>query len=84
MIPTTLKLPLTIYLLGIIGNFGSSAMFHFINWPKHLVIYPRRLDHIMIFVKIAASYYALISTVINDINPLIVYNIRNYYSNSFY
>lgn len=72
LIPAELKLSLTIYLLVIIGNFGASALFHLIKWPKH-IIWPRRLDHIMIFIKIAISYYIIITTIFININILVIY-----------
>lgn len=72
MIPPKIKLSLGIYLLCIISNFGSSAFLHMIPWPDYLVVYPRRLDHTIIFVKIAATYYAIIATVLPDINKLVI------------
>lgn len=71
-IPSGLEIPLSLYLFSIILNFGSSAIYHLIKWPKNLILYPRRCDHIMIFVKIAFTYYAAIVTVLTEINPLII------------
>lgn len=42
--PPDLKLPFTIYILSIIGNFACSSLLHLINWSKDLEIYIRRLD----------------------------------------
>ena len=72
-IPPGLEYPLTLYIISVIANFGSSALFHVIKWPKSLIIYPRRLDHIMIFVKIAATYYAVICTILFDVSSLVIY-----------
>jgi hemolysin III len=74
-IPSGLELPLYLYLFALIAHFGVSAAFHFIDWPPNLIIYPRRLDHIMVFVKITATYFAMISTVIHDIHPSVIYMI---------
>jgi hemolysin III len=73
MIPSTLKFPLIFYLLAIIGNFGCSTLLHIINWSDEITPHLRRLDHIMIFIKILATYCASISTVIPDINLLVKY-----------
>jgi hemolysin III len=72
-IPPGLELPLYLYLLAIIAHFGISAAFHFIDWPPELIIYPRRLDHVMVFVKIIATYFAMISTVMHDVHPSVIY-----------
>ena len=76
IIPSELGLPLTIYLLAIILNFGSSTLLHIIPWPDDIVIYPRRLDHSIIFIKIAATYYAIIVTVLPNISKSVT-NIIN-------
>jgi hemolysin III len=73
LIPTELKFPFTIYVLSIICNFGCSTLLHVIPWNKNSEIYMRRLDHIMIFFNIDATYYAAISTIMYDINPLVIY-----------
>lgn len=73
LIPDNLKFPLIVYLASAIGNFASSALFHFINWSPNTIIYFRRLDHLMIFVLIIATYYAMISTFIPDVNILVKY-----------
>lgn len=73
LVPPDLKLPFTIYTISIIGNFACSTFLHIINWPKHLEIYVKRLDHIMIFIMISSTYYAGISTIMYDINPIIIY-----------
>lgn len=72
---TNVRFALLLYLLSILGNFGSSTLFHIFPWPDDIVIYPRRLDHIMIFIKIAATYYAAIATIMPDINPLVKYTL---------
>jgi len=71
LIPPTLKIPLTIYLLSAIGNFAASSLFHIFPWPDNLIIYPRRFDHIMIFTLIVATYYAMISTFVPEVNLLV-------------
>lgn len=71
-VPISLKSVIMFYLLTILAHFGCGAFLHIINWPKRRAIYPRRLDHIVIFFKIIATYYVAIATVIPDINPLIL------------
>lgn len=71
-VPKKLKLAVAFYLISIIAHFGCSTFLHIIKWPKNWIIYPRRLDHIVIFLKIIATYYVAICTVIPDINPLIL------------
>lgn len=72
---SNIRFSLIFYLLSIVGNFGSSTLLHIVPWNDNLVIYPRYLDHIMIFVKIAATYYATISTIMPEINPLVKYTL---------
>jgi len=72
MIPIELLFPLTIYLSAVILNFGCSALFHIIPWPKDINILMRRLDHIIIFIKILATYYAIIKTIFININYLVI------------
>lgn len=67
-----LRILLTSYLITELVHFGCSSLLHLINWSKEIEVYPRRLDHIMIFLKIMTTYYAVISTVLTDINPLVV------------
>jgi hemolysin III len=71
--PPTPTNPLTLHLLSIILGFSCSTLFHIIHWPKQFKIYLRRLDHVMIFIKILASYYALISTISIDVNNIVIY-----------
>ncbi len=73
LIPKGLKLPLTIYLLAVIFNFAASSLFHIIRWPNNIIRYPRQLDHMMIFILIAATYYAMISTFFYDVNLMVIY-----------
>jgi hemolysin III len=56
-------------------SIDSRVLLHFIDSPKHLIIYPRRLDHVMIFLNIAATYYAAIATVFHDISVYVKYTI---------
>jgi hemolysin III len=72
IIPSELKFPLTLYLLSVILNFSCSALFHTINWPKNIKLYLRRLDHVIIFIKILSTYYALIKTIFININTLVI------------
>lgn len=73
LVPSELKFPFIIYLLSIISNFGCSTLLHLIPWQKHIEIYLRRLDHTVIFINIAATYYVAISTIMYDINPIVIY-----------
>lgn len=73
LIPPDLKVPFTIYLFSIICNFYCSALLHMVNWSKEFEPYIRKLDHVVIHILIASTYYAAISTIMYDINILIVY-----------
>jgi hemolysin III len=51
------RIALGVYALSLIGLFGTSALYHRINWRSVTVRdWMRRLDHSMIFVLIAGSY----------------------------
>lgn len=73
LIPPGLELSFTIYTLSIIGNFACSTLLHIIHWSKDNEVYLRRLDHVMIFIMIASTYYAAISTIMHDINSIVLY-----------
>ena len=45
-----------IYALSISGLFGTSALYHRIDWSPRTRRWMRRLDHAMIFVLIAGTY----------------------------
>lgn len=70
--PTKIQFPIMTYLITLLGHFACSAFLHMINWSDDWVIYPRRLDHVIIFFKILATYYVAISTVMMDMNPLVL------------
>lgn len=72
-IPVGLEIPLYCYIMAVIAHLGSSAVLHLIPWQSHRLLYMRRLDHLMIFTKIAATYYAVIVTVMPDINSIVIY-----------
>jgi hemolysin III len=59
-------------LLSELGHFAASTLLHIINWPKELVNYIRKIDHVMIFPKIMGTYYAITSTIIPDIDPMVL------------
>jgi hemolysin III len=44
------------YMIGVVGLFGVSALYHRHNWGEKGKAVMRRLDHSMIFVAIAATY----------------------------
>lgn len=81
--PPDLTIPVMIYLITVVGHFAVSASLHLPNWSDDLVVYPRAscacsgirfvqaLDHIMIFSKLAASYYVAICTVMFDADPIV-------------
>ncbi|WP_375477234.1 hemolysin III family protein [uncultured Jatrophihabitans sp.] len=46
----------TIYALTITGLFGTSALYHRVNWKPRAHAVMKRLDHSMIFVFIAGTY----------------------------
>lgn len=72
-IPHNLVFSVCVYLGAIIGHFGASAALHLGSWTANNLIKMRRFDHIMIFVKIAATYYVAIETVLHGINPLVTW-----------
>jgi hemolysin III len=72
-IPMDLEVPLKLYLMSIICNFGFSTLLHIIPWSDDTVCHLRRLDHIMIFMLIVGTYGAGISTIMHDINELVIY-----------
>jgi hemolysin III len=45
-----------IYAFSVSGLFGTSALYHRINWSPRARRWMRRLDHAMIFVLIAGTY----------------------------
>lgn len=75
-IPIDLNYPLNIYLFTVIGHFMVSSIFHLIPWTPRMTalhLQVRRLDHVVIFMTIAATYYAAIATVMSDINHIVIY-----------
>lgn len=60
--------PYAMYLLFLVGHFMASAIFHCLKWDKRVKIYPRKLDHVMIFGKMAATYNLMFETVAYDIS----------------
>jgi len=45
-----------VYAISVSGLFGTSALYHRINWSPRARRWMRRLDHAMIFVLIAGTY----------------------------
>lgn len=72
-IPHSIQYPLWYYLFGLVGHFIVSAVYHLVVWKPHHDIIPRRIDHIMIFVKISCAYHAVIATIAPDMNPGVVW-----------
>jgi hemolysin III len=50
------RIACAIYALSVSGLFGTSALYHRINWSPRARRWMRRLDHAMIFVLIAGTY----------------------------
>jgi hemolysin III len=50
------RLACAIYAFSVAGLFGTSALYHRINWSPGARRWMRRLDHAMIFVLIAGTY----------------------------
>jgi len=50
------RIACTIYAVSVSGLFGTSALYHRINWSPRARRWMRRLDHAMIFVLIAGTY----------------------------
>lgn len=71
-IPKNIRFTILFYLLAKIGHFGASTVLHIINWSDTMIDIMRKIDHIMIFPQIIGTYYAITSTVVPDINPLVL------------
>jgi hemolysin III len=50
------RLACAVYAISVSGLFGTSALYHRINWSPRARRWMRRLDHAMIFVLIAGTY----------------------------
>ena len=50
------RLACAVYAFSVSGLFGTSALYHRINWSPRARRWMRRLDHAMIFVLIAGTY----------------------------
>jgi hemolysin III len=50
------RLACAIYAVSVAGLFGTSALYHRLNWGPRARRWMRRLDHAMIFVLIAGTY----------------------------
>jgi len=48
--------PILVYCLGLCGMLGSSALYHRVQWSRHIKVWLRRLDYVMISVMIAAGF----------------------------
>lgn len=71
LIPQDIMLHGICYMCAQIGHFGASAAFHCFEWPKSRVIVPRRIDHVMIFLTMLASYDIITLMLVPDINPIV-------------
>ena len=71
--PFGLEFPLYNFIITMVVHFAASALLHLVSWPSNLLPHIRRLDHIIIFLKIAAIYYACIATVMPDIDIYVIY-----------
>ena len=54
--PGRARFAATVYVVGLSGLLGASALYHRINWSEVARRWLRRLDHSMIFVLIAGTY----------------------------
>ncbi len=55
--PGTARLAVGIYVLSVAALFGTSAIYHRVDWESlRARVWMRRLDHSMIFVLIAGTY----------------------------
>ena len=52
----THRLSIAVYLIGVLGMFGVSALYHRGRWTEREMGWWRRLDHSTIFVAIAGTY----------------------------
>jgi hemolysin III len=50
------RIACAVYAISVSGLFGTSALYHRINWSPRARRWMRRLDHAMIFVLIAGTY----------------------------
>ena len=55
-----------VYSIGIFMMFGSSALYHRINWRPKVLKVMRRLDHSSIFIMIAGSFTPICLLVLPD------------------
>lgn len=55
-----------IYVFGLAGLLGTSALYHRVTWPPRARMWMRRLDHSMIFVLIAATATPVALLVLDD------------------
>lgn len=67
LVPSSLMRPMVLYLIGVVGHFAVSALLHIPDWSDEHVGYIQALDHIMIFAKFGATYYAAVCTVMHDV-----------------
>jgi len=72
-IPDGLEYPMYLYIIAVTGHFAVSGAFHIVKWSPHIMLNMRRLDHVMIFIKMITTYLVFIHTVVPDINPWVLY-----------
>jgi hemolysin III len=54
-----------VYWIGLLAQFGASAMYHRVNWSEQAHARMRTLDHSMIFMLIAGTYTPFCVVVLN-------------------
>ena len=67
------RLAIGIYVLGLLGLFGVSTVYHRVDWKKASARqWMRRLDHTMILIFIAATYTPLALLVLEGRSAMVV------------
>lgn len=67
-IPEDIIFPITFYLVCVFLHFVTSSLLHIYPWKGEALLFMRKVDHVCIFIKIIATYYAYISTIMTDVN----------------
>lgn len=65
--PGAVRVGVAIYVVALIGLFGTSAAYHRITWSARGLRIMRSLDHSMIFFLIAATHTAFAMIVLNGV-----------------
>ena len=67
-VPEPIQIPVCIYIASVLCHFASSTVLHIYPWSGRKLSFFRKLDHSVIFIKIVATYWVFINTIIPDVN----------------